>query len=1727
MDTNTVGYWLHEPGKLSRGAVLDVGLKCMHSCKFCYYSYLDKSADQFGGMRKADFRTVDQCKQILQSLKAQGFKNFDYTGGEPALHPDIIELTRFAHNDLGLVGRMITLGQYLMRKMPNCQSPRLIDDLLGAGIVNFLFSLHAVEEELFHRISGESFEKLRSAMEYLDSKNFQYTTNTTVFEWNYRHLPDIAREVVKHNIYFHNFIIMNAYHEWNKDGRAYGVRAKYADIHPYLQEAVNILESAKVGVNIRYAPLCAVKGMERNLVGVVGVRYDPYEWMNVGGHTGGPPELCASQIPIQQGGVEAYVAYRPETAKLPNGLQLSGVRGNFFKCFPENCKSCASRDACDGIDHQYLGAMDPAEFKPYRTGGGFPLHPARLAYKPAYVVKSAQFTDMKTLIADAFEQMNNPALAKTAASATELVRWKEGDITLLRTPEFANRERVKVSVIIPCYNYARFLPDAVGSVLRQTFDDYEIIIVNDGSTDHSKELAVKLLSENPARPMLLIDQPNAGQPAISRNNGIRRARGEYILCLDADDLIEPTMLSECAAALDANKNVGVAYTDRCDFNNDNPSDQKIYKAEPYNLHRLRTACHIWCCSMFRKTAWEKVGGYRTNVRGMEDWDFWIACGAKGVYGHYIPKPLFDYRLHGESLFTEVKKNFQAKMAQVFLNNAELYTPEELAWARGLLGQAAPAPSTSPSFDPKTSTVLLFTDDPTTYGTAQYNHMLLCELHKHWGKVVCVQSRAENTMVKERVALGIEHQFLEYDTVNNFSKTVTDTETAQRIFSAVKPALIIFSDCCPFSSFAGKHTAMAMKIPIVTVVHCTAPYLAKNLPQLLEPLKVQYAYARSVITVSNASLKLLHQHYGLAANKGVAIYNGRPHRYFAAIDLAARENLRKAHGIPDQAVVCLTTARLEKAKGYQHLLPVMERLKTEKDWSKLYFVWAGKGPLEEILRRELKARGVLDHVRMIGECENVPEWLSASDILIHPSHFETISLSVLEAMARGLAVAASSVGGVPEALGSTGKLLADPTQDEGKFTLELTETLLSWTRDAKLRMETGAQSRKRAVEMFTEQRMLRDTLAVLDAALKNPAAKAPDTAKPTGMSDATAKATSEIEQARSTWQSCRNFAKMWETAPPEKLQEMFQGNHGDIFRRIQGSGIKNMPLDATDRMTLTRLSAEIATNPRHPTVIGKLIACMLLGQPHHMNVPCEIFPIPDWLIDDFTRHLFPRDYPFYDVGEADAYRNCITRWVDYFHEKINAESSLYWRKVALHFKFINSFMRLYFTAANLKSLSVKMAAICEQAMRYEGCAIDWTPPKPEPGARLRLGIVCQDFGPRTETFTTLPCFEHLDRSKFEIFAYAVGTGEWETEKRVRSLVDHFTVLPKVEREQVSSIRNDNLDCLIIGTNCSAVLNTPRFLAFHRLARVQVVNNSTPVSTGIRNVDYYLSGTLNEPEKGADDHYSEKLLKLEGPVHCFNYTADTGAPTVALTRAMLGGGNGETLFVSGANFYKIVPEIRHTWARILAAVPNSKLVLYPFNLNWANAYPTSVFVDAVRAVFAKYGVDGGRRLTICNTLPARADIHSLLKNCDVYLDSYPFTGVNSTFDPLSVNVPPVVRRGENFRSMMASSLLRDLNLPELVADTEEDYIRLAVELGSQPERREMLRTRIQASFSASPRFLDTVQYGQQMNELLQRICTETGAPPGIAVTPGSYKVIGPNAPCPCSSGRKYKRCCGASV
>lgn len=379
------GWHFHPPGAPSRKAVLDIGLKCPHSCLHCFYVYMDGNSDPHHGMRHAKFHSVEWLKQVLDEYKKTGFINSDITGGEPSAHPGIVEVVQHA-TDIGMPLRMITLGQFFARNNFD-----LLKRLLKAGLTDINFSTHAATEELFKEMTGESLAKQELARTYLDDIGFRYSSNATISNKNYKTIPDIARLFASHSgTYVVNLLHFMPRYQWQQ--HAPEVEAKFSEVYPYLKEAVEILTDRGIAVNIRYAPMCQVKGLEKHLVGFVGVRYDPSEWMSSQTHYEDdtrPPVEVARRLPITPGQPTEFPLTM--THGMVGDVEVIAVRGNPqapTTLFPKKCEGCSAMAVCDGLDANYLGRHGSDELTPYEgKPRGILLDQERLAYEPAFKIK--------------------------------------------------------------------------------------------------------------------------------------------------------------------------------------------------------------------------------------------------------------------------------------------------------------------------------------------------------------------------------------------------------------------------------------------------------------------------------------------------------------------------------------------------------------------------------------------------------------------------------------------------------------------------------------------------------------------------------------------------------------------------------------------------------------------------------------------------------------------------------------------------------------------------------------------------------------------------------------------------------------------------------------------------------------------------------------------------------------------------------------------------------------------------------------------------------------------------------------------------------------------------------------------------------------------------------------------------------------------------------------------
>lgn len=215
-----------------------------------------------------------------------------------------------------------------------------------------------------------------------------------------------------------------------------------------------------------------------------------------------------------------------------------------------------------------------------------------------------------------------------------------------------------VSVVITCYNYGRYLTDAVnsliggatclGNVPPQTLQSFEIIIVDDGSTDDTLHIAGQLA--DPRKAIRFATRNNGGSSAAA-NTGIKLALGKYITVLDADDMMEPTRLEKLVAMLRKHPH-SVAYDDIYWMQ---PTEEGkwvkslVYELSPYDFDKMLTRNAMHKGIMYPRQAWQEAGGYPERMRdGREDWAVNIALGVKGYCGEHLKEPLYIYRRHDKN-----------------------------------------------------------------------------------------------------------------------------------------------------------------------------------------------------------------------------------------------------------------------------------------------------------------------------------------------------------------------------------------------------------------------------------------------------------------------------------------------------------------------------------------------------------------------------------------------------------------------------------------------------------------------------------------------------------------------------------------------------------------------------------------------------------------------------------------------------------------------------------------------------------------------------------------------------------------------------------------------------------------------------------------------------------------------------------------------------------------------
>ena len=338
---------------------------------------------------------------------------------------------------------------------------------------------------------------------------------------------------------------------------------------------------------------------------------------------------------------------------------------------------------------------------------------------------------------------------------------------------------------------------------------------------------------------------------------------------------------------------------------------------------------------------------------------------------------------------------------------------------------------------------------------------------------------------------------------------------------------------------------------------------------------------------------------------------------------------------------------------------------------------------------------------------------------------------------------------------------------------------------------------------------------------------------------------------------------------------------------------------------------------------------------------------------------------------------------------------------------------------------------------------------DPEGRLRIGYVSSDFRLHELSYFIEPALAQRDRAGFEVYCYHSSRMVDDVTRRLMQRADQWREIIELDDQQAAElIRRDGIDILI---DLSGHLRDNRLLLFARKpAPVQVTYLAYPNTTGMLAMDYRITDAVCDPPGATERYYRETLVRLPRCMWCYQPHADMPAVSPSPARQ-----TGSVTFASMNGANKVTERMLALWARILGEVPDSRIVL--------TTVPEQGR-ERIRAALTQAGV-AEARIVLHDRLPTK-DFWALYAGIDILLDTFPMNGGTTTCEALWLGVPEVTRSGEIFQSRAGMSILGSMGLDELVARSDDEYVRIAVALARDGERLAALRAGLRERMRASP-------------------------------------------------------------
>ena len=426
--------------------------------------------------------------------------------------------------------------------------------------------------------------------------------------------------------------------------------------------------------------------------------------------------------------------------------------------------------------------------------------------------------------------------------------------------------------------------------------------------------------------------------------------------------------------------------------------------------------------------------------------------------------------------------------------------------------------------------------------------------------------------------------------------------------------------------------------------------------------------------------------------------------------------------------------------------------------------------------------------------------------------------------------------------------------------------------------------------------------------------------------------------------------------------------------------------------------------------------------------------------------------FAELGEADAYALAMERLFVALESRLrNLAAAPLRRAIARRVLQTANLRMILFSTMDtgaLMAARASLVAMAEDPLPAHVPVAD----RPVRDGRIRVGFVMGSVGTDLESEGMLPMFLPVDPARFFRGVYVVTDNINVVSDRVRGAVDAYVPLPATYEAQVALLRDQGLDILFVGNDCSCFYTPLTRLAATRIAPVQITNNVSSVSSFYPTIDAYLIG--ESFVRGAwAERYREEVITLPGIGFRLDLPPEPDDSAPDPTREGLGIAADAIVFSTGANIHKLVPDLVVVWMEILRRVPGSRLMLMPFN-RAIDPEGAKAFVAMVNGYAASAGVTPDRILFL-PPLGSRRRFRAALRLADIFLDSFPFSAGNGTLDAVEERIPIVAVEGRLFRDKLSQGVLDAIGLATWVVPDRTTYVQRAVEIARDPQRRQSMR------------------------------------------------------------------------